>query len=114
MKDRNKHWRRYGILPPEERALQLNLSAPQGGGTATIFGAQSSFNGEKTIKEVEKSQRGRLWSIYVFSFLMLFFATQTNLTQAHKSVLVVIAVLVIFTVGLAYLENQKRLKNVGS
>ena len=111
---RGKHYKRYGVLSPHGRTLQVGITAPQGGGTTTVFGAQSSFNGEKTIKEVEKSQRGRLWSIYIFSFLMLFFATQTKLTQGHQAVLVVIAVLVIFTVGLAYLENKKRLEDVSS
>jgi len=67
----------------------------------------------KTIPELEKSQKGRLYSIFVFSPILLYLSTKSNFSGVERGFLAVSAVLVAVTVGTAYLENKKKLDAIG-
>jgi hypothetical protein len=65
-----------------------------------------------TVIEREKSQVGRLYSIFVFSGIMLWMASKKELTKVDRSILFVSGSLVAITVGKAYLKNKERLDDV--
>jgi hypothetical protein len=66
----------------------------------------------KVVLEREKSQFGRLYSIFVFSGIMLYMANKDRLTKVDKSILLISGVLVATSVGQAYFINKKRLNDV--
>jgi hypothetical protein len=66
----------------------------------------------KSVIEREKSQVGRLYSIFIFSGIMLYMANKRTLTNFDNSVLLISGVLVATSVGQAYFINKKRLDDV--
>ena len=64
------------------------------------------------ILEREKSQTGRLHSIFIFSGIMIWMSTKNNLTELDRAILFISGSLVALTVGKAYIINKKRIDNV--
>ena len=61
------------------------------------------------VVEREKSQVSRLYSILVFSGIMLSMSRKKELTKADRTILFISGSLVALTVGHAYLINKNRL-----
>ena len=64
------------------------------------------------VIEREKSQLGRLYSIFVFSGIMLFMSSKKSLNNTDRFILAASGILVATSVGNAYLINKKRLDDV--
>tara|TARA_R110002020_G_scaffold44348_5_gene128006 strand:- start:4013 stop:4216 length:204 start_codon:yes stop_codon:yes gene_type:complete len=64
------------------------------------------------VIEREKSQVGRLYSIFIFSGVLLFMANKQTLTNIDRTMLLISGSMVALTVGRAYIINKKRLDNV--
>lgn len=64
------------------------------------------------VLEREKSQLGRLYSIFIFSGIMLYMANKKQLNKSDRFVLAASGILVAASVGKAYLINKKRAENV--
>jgi hypothetical protein len=71
---------------------------------------ENSHN-DTLVIEREKSQNSRLYSIFVFSGIMLYMANKKKLTKTDRAVLFVTGSLVALTVGKAYFVNRKRLED---
>lgn len=61
------------------------------------------------ILETEKTQEGRLWTIIVFSPLLLVVALSPKLTGVERIVLIVIGVMIFLTAGYAFCRTYKEL-----
>ena len=63
----------------------------------------------ETILELEKTQIGRLQSIFIFSAALLAISSREKLSKAHKAYLAIAGVSLFVSVGYVYLENEKRI-----
>lgn len=72
-------------------------------------GAFSNASGN-TIIELEKSQAGRLWSIFAVSPFLLYLAYTGKMNVWQRVALFVVGTGTLLTVSKAYFENEKRLK----
>jgi hypothetical protein len=63
-----------------------------------------------TIKETEKSDWGRLYSIAIVAPALVYFATRKQLSSGERRWLAVAGASLLITVGLAYLDNERKLK----
>lgn len=59
------------------------------------------------ILETEKTQEGRLWTIIVFSPLLLIIAFSQKLTKIERIILIVIGFMILLTAGYAWIQTQK-------
>lgn len=66
------------------------------------------------VVEFEKSQAGRLFSIFGFSTAMLYLASKDSLSEKDKKYLISSALFLTATVGIAYIINEKRINDVQS
>lgn len=84
-------------------AIQNHIIQEENG---TLYaGADGSF----PVKELEKTQMARLWSIGVFSPFLLYLAFRGKATPLQARLLVLAGVMTAITVGYAYYWNQKSL-----
>lgn len=61
------------------------------------------------VSETEKTQEGRLWTILIFSPLLLIIAFSPKLTSIERIILIVIGVMMMLTAGYAFLQTRKEL-----
>lgn len=61
------------------------------------------------VLETEKTQAGRLWTILVFSPILLIIALSSQLTKIERIILIVIGVMIFLTAGYAFWQTNKQL-----
>lgn len=65
----------------------------------------------KTVVELEKSQVGRLFTMFGFTPALLYLGSQSVLSSNQRKFSIVMGVLTFSTVGYAYMVNRDRLKS---
>lgn len=62
---------------------------------------------EKKYKDVQKTQNGRLWSVFVVPPLMIISALMPKIPTVLRIFLVVSGIALIYTAGYSFLETKK-------
>lgn len=62
---------------------------------------------DEPYKDVQKTQNGRLWSIFIVSPILIIAGTMDKIPMLIKIFLVLSGISLIFTAGYAYIKTNK-------
>lgn len=65
------------------------------------------YMNEKLYTEIQKTQLGRVWSMFFVSVVLILLATLPKLSIQLRAMLIVMGLLTIITVGYSYVETSR-------